>query len=277
MNGPHRSRWTLVLALSLAIATVPGPAHAAFAPSVSVNTIDEGVADGWRTLRVEVTSSCGPEAPADTVSEVSAELVGLWRGSQTRTFSPDSEDVELLSPTGDEGVPGSTATYRYRITGSVRAAAIGYVSCSSETTYEAREAKTAPTGALVAPPRLEGFEFEGVSYTGGPRCAPRSERAFQIGPQFALRWSVGVDTRSAFGRRDLNVANVGQIKLHIAGAGRKRLDHPASRRGFRTVGGIVSGYYFRPRTRQPVKLWVTVGGLDSNVIKVPVRRRVRGC
>ena len=276
MNGRHRVVLGIALALTLA-AAAPGAAQAAFAPTVAANMVDEGVADGWRTIRVDVTSSCGPEAPADTVSSVQADLVGLWRGSQTRTFSPESDHVQYVSPAEGEQVPGPAATYRFRVTGGVRVAAIGYVSCSSETEYEGRDAKTAPTGSLLAPPRLDGFEFEGISYTGGPRCAPRSERAFQVGPMFGLRWLVDLEERSAFGRRMLTVASVGQIKLHVQGAGRKRWDHSASRRGFRAVGGIVSGFYFRPRTRQPVKLWVTVGGLDSNVLTVPVRRRVRGC
>jgi hypothetical protein len=67
---------------------MPAAAHAALAPTVTATMVDEGISEGKRTVRVDVTSTCGPEAPADTVSTVSADLVGLWRGRQTRTTVP---------------------------------------------------------------------------------------------------------------------------------------------------------------------------------------------
>jgi hypothetical protein len=260
-----------------ALAGVPAGAHAAFAPAVSATMVDEGVADGWRTVRVDVASTCGTEAPADTVSSVQADLVGRWHGSATRTFTLDDDHIRYPTAADAEATAGSAATYRFRVTGAVRVAAVGYVTCSSDEAYESREAKSPPTGTLAAPPRLTGFEFEGISYNGGNRCRPRSGRRFQLGAQFALRWFVEADPRALFGKQRLTGANVAQIKLHISGGGRPAFHHPASRRGFRAVGGIVSGYYFRPRTRQPVKLWVTAGGLDSNVLTVPVGARPRGC
>jgi hypothetical protein len=39
----------------------------------------------------------------------------------------------------------------------------------------------------------------------------------------------------------------------------------------------VNGFYYQPRKAKPVKLWVTVNGMDSNVITVKVKPKPRGC
>ena len=259
-------------ALSAVAVTPAGGATQALEPSVTVAMVDEGTTRGWRTVRVEVSGTCGSQAPAGTRGEVSVEI--LKRLPAGGAVVPATGTVDELGETG----AGLTRSFRYRITGGFLATARGHVECSDEETDESAEARSAYGPPLQAPIELAGWGAPGVSYSyKHPRCRFRRQN-MEVGAGYDISWQLGrLDTRALFGANALRGAHLRHFRLHIAGGGRRSLTVVPSVRGFARYSLVLNGFYYIPLRPQPVRLWITIRNLESNQITVPVRPRPRGC
>lgn len=276
-----RRAWLAALAATLVvIAAAAAPVRADhLAASAAAVLVDEGVADGWRTVSVDVTGSCGPAAPPGAQLSLDVDLRGRWRKDSAPPFALDPLAVESLEADSDPK-PGPRASFRFKVTGGAIVTARAFASCSDDATLETAEARSDFVGALPTPLRLDEWEAFGMSYKGGlRRCAP-PRRGMRVGVGYDIKWDLGpVETRSLFGYRGkLKARSLDALDLHRTGGGLRSVTYHPSVRGFYKFNhALVSGYYFTPRKPRPVRLWVTVNGLDSNVLAVRVRPRKRGC
>src|SRR4051794_25321022 len=136
-----RSLSTVISALAVAVcacAIATQASAATVSPSVTVQLTDAGVADGWRTVRVEVTGNCGPDAPDGTTMDVRPLIVARWKDTSKAPYTPDEKMVEIVDaptppdPDDDEGSrPGPTATFTFRVTGGIHAVGKGEVVCTA--------------------------------------------------------------------------------------------------------------------------------------------------
>ena len=267
-----------LLALTALAVAAPG-AQAALAPAVTAQMTDEGTAKGWRTLRVDITGTCGPAAAPGTQSFVSADLRRAATGAAGKTGPPFSQGLDYIGST--ESTEGTTATYRFRITGGWRAVAIAEISCSEpEGDPDGGVARSAPTPAVLAPLRLEGWEALGTSVNGGPRCRPPMRRVLRAHAGYDLAFDLGpLDARTIFGHAGTGprLRDLGRIKFHLRGGGSMKWDRVVSKRGFTLFHRLVMGYYFQPRKPRPVTMWMSVDGVETNRLTIRVLPRKKGC
>jgi hypothetical protein len=268
----------VLLALTALAVAAPG-AQAALAPSVTAQMTDEGTAKGWRTLRVDVSGTCGPAAAPGTTSYVSADLRRAATGTGGKTGPPFSQGLDYIGST--ESVEGTTATYRFRISGGWSAVAVAEISCSEpEGEYGCCEARSEPTAAVLAPLRLDTWEALGTSVNGGPRCSPPRRRVLRAHAGYDLAFDLGpLDARTLFGHAGTSprLRDLGKVKFHLRGGGTRTWDRVVSKRGFTLFHRLVMGYYFQPRKPRTVTMWLTVGGLETNRLTVRVLPRKKGC
>ena len=273
---PTVLRTPLLAVAALALAA-PG-AHAAPAPSVTAKLTDEGSAKGWRTVRVDVTGTCGPEAAPGTISHVDAQLRRAATGPGGKTAEPFYAG---LVPLGDtEAAEGTSTTRRFRVSGGWNAVAIGDISCSEPEGSDVVGARSEPTAAVLAPLRLEGWRALGTSVNGGPGCAPPMKRVLRAHAGYDLAFHLGaLDARTVFGHRGTGprFPDLGKVKFHLRGGGSMPWDKVVSRAGFKRFRQLVMGYYFQPRKPRPVRMWLTVAGMETNRLTVRVLPRKKGC
>ena len=265
--------------LSLAVLALAAPgAHAALAPSVTAEMTDEGSANGWRTVRVDVSGTCGPDAAPGTTVHVDAQLRRAATGPGGKTAVPFYDGLVPLGPT--EAAEGTSATRRFRVSGGWNVVAIGDISCSEPEASEVVIARSAPTAALRAPLRLDGWEALGTSVNGGPRCTPPMRRRLRAHAGYDLAFNLApVDARTLFGHSGTGprMRDLGKVTFHLRGGGTMKWDKVVSRAGFKRFRRLVMGYYFQPRKPRKVTMWLTVAGMETNRLTIPVLPRKKGC
>jgi hypothetical protein len=263
------------LLAAFAALALAAPAQADSQSSVTATLTDEGAApNGIHTVRVDVAGSC----PAGTVPWVQANLKGHWKNEVKPPFDPNPKEIDALG--ADDSVQAPNASFRYRLPGGFIASAIGSLQCLDSDGNMAASAESAPTATVRLPVRLTAWESAGTtaSYKRASCRVPR--RGMQLGAGYDIRWDLEADLRGSFGSGafDLRAADLKQIMLHISGGGRRALRFHPSSKGFKHFNGaLVNGFYYQPRKARPVKLWVTVNGMDSNAITVKVKPKPRGC
>ena len=266
----------VLLALAVLALSAPG-AHAALAPSVTAQLTDEGSAKGWRTIRVDVSGSCGPEASPETRVTVNADLRRAPASAGGKPGTPFSRGLEPIGST--ESVEATSGTFRYRVSGGWSAVAVGTISCS-EPESDGAEATSPPSAAVVAPLRLEGWEAQGMSVNGGPQCIPPKRGRFRAHVGYDIAFDLGeIDARTFFGHggTEPRMDDLGRVKFHLRGGGTMAWDKVVSRRGYRLHGRLLMGYYFQPRRPVPVTMWMSVKGVETNRLTIPVLPRKKGC
>ncbi|HEX6388923.1 MAG TPA: hypothetical protein VFZ89_05745, partial [Solirubrobacteraceae bacterium] len=251
-------------------------------PSATATLVDEGVNGSERTVRVDVTGTCGPLAGPATMT-LSVRMYGRYAKDRQPPY-PLSAAIAVAPDDPDATLPGPSASFRYRVGNGVLATARATVDCTppppadGELPEDPRSATSPFSNAIRAPWKL-GWSKPGQAFGGSPgRCTP-PERRLQVGAGADFQWDLsGLDLRGALGRTRVSLESLREIDLHVSGGGRKaRTFHP-SRNGYRRFhGALLSGYYFIPRTTQPVKLWAQVGEAKSDVVTIRVRKRPRGC
>ena len=269
-------RIALLAAAALAM-TAPG-AHAALAPTVTAQLTDEGSAKGWRTIRVDVAGSCGPQAAPGTTAYVEADLRRAATGAAGKTAPPFYDGYEPLGPA--EAVEATTATYRYRVSGGWNVVAVATISCTEPEAFDTVTARSAPTASVLAPLRLDGWEALGTSVNGGARCTPPMRRVFRAHAGYDIAFDLGeIDARTVFGHRGTGPRqrDLGKVKFHLRGGGSMKWDKPVSRRGYALFRRLVMGYYFQPRKPRPVTMWMSIDGVETNRLTIRVLPRKKGC
>jgi hypothetical protein len=273
-----RSVPTATLALTLlAWAGAASPAQADFAPSATAKLVDEGLSpDGRRTVRIEVSGSCGPSAGPNTEISVMGTIKGHWARDTHAPYDPDARQAEDLGAA--DWVPGSSSSFRFRLSGGLVASAVGSVQCHDPDSDDTRTADSPLTPALATPVRLLGAQPNAASYSYRRTGCPTPFRKMQVGGGYDLSWRLDLDPRGLLGIRKLGAKSLKSVRLHIAGGGARSLAFSPSVAGYRHFGGLLlNGFYYEPRKPKPVRLWATIGGLDSNVITMKVKPRPRGC
>jgi hypothetical protein len=275
-----RSRTIGVVVAVLVLAGPLAPARAEVTPSVTVRLVDEGLdAQLRRTVRVDVSGSCGPAAGPRTTMELLGSLRGRWAGEKHPPYELDAGQLTNLGP--DESQPGPAASFRFRISGGVVAAAGGWIQCSDpdalEGTGQTASAESPWTGALAAPIQLLGWHGYGTTVTfRRPSCKlPRN--AMQVHAGYDIEWQLNVDARGLLGTRRLAPSVFSKLTFHIAGGGVRRIDFHPSKKGWAAYHTLLNGFYYTPRRLKPVRLWVTAGGMDSVVRTVKVKPKPKGC
>lgn len=255
----------------------PG-AHAALAPSVTAELTDEGTKKGWRTVRVDVSGSCGPDAAPGTTAYVDAQLRRAATGAGGKTGEPFYSG---LVPLGDtEAAEGTSATRRFRVSGGWNAVAIGDISCSEPEGSDVIEARSAPTASVLAPLRLDGWEALGASVNGGPHCAPPMRRVFRAHAGYDIAFDLGeIDARTIFGHAGTGprMRDLDRVKFHLRGGGSMKWDKVVSKRGYSRFRRLVMGYYFQPRKPRRVTMWMSIDGVETNRLTIRVLPRKKGC
>ncbi len=272
----------IVLAVGATVAVSPSGARAAhFQPSVSATLVDEGTSGAWRNVRVDVAADCGPLAGAGTLVEVAADIHGTWAGDTRAPYTPRAGSVESLDPDDGGSRAVAATSYRYRIGQGLRAVARADVTCTSPPDPDtgAQETATAVspfTAPLQAPYRL-GAWFFGASYSNRKPSCRFPERVMEVGAGYDLKWTPDVDVRGLIGKAQVAAADIPNMRIHFAGGGRAPLTTRPSRKGFLRYRQIVNGFYFFVRRAKPVRIWITIGGVSSEVTTIPVRPRPRAC
>ncbi|HEX8854815.1 MAG TPA: hypothetical protein VF752_04375 [Thermoleophilaceae bacterium] len=263
------------LLAALAALALAANAQADSPASVTATLTDEGAAaNGIHTLRVDVAATC----PAGTNPWVQADLKGHWKNEVKPPFDPDPRDIDALG--ADDSVQAASASFKYRLPGGFIASAIGSVQCLDSEGNMTASADSAPTASIRLPVRLAKWESAGTTATFKRASCRVPSRGMQVGAGYDIKWELEADLRGAFGSGafDIRVADLKQITLHISGGGRRALKFRSSSSGFKHFNGaLVNGFYYQPRKAKPVKLWVTVNAVDSNVIAVKVKPKPRGC
>ena len=266
-----------LLALAVLAVAAPG-AHAAPAPVVTAQLTDEGSKRGWRTVRVDVSGSCGPEAAPGTTAYIDAQLRRAATGPGGKTAEPFYSGLIPLGET--EAVEGTSATFRFRVSGGWNVVAVGDISCSEPEGSEILTARSTPTPSILAPLRLAGWEAIGASVNGGPRCTPPMRRVLRAHAGYDLAFDLAaVDARTLFGHSgtEPRMRDLGKIRFHLRGGGTMKWDKPVSKRGYGLFRRLVMGYYYQPRKPRRVTMWLTVSGVETNRLSVRVLPRKRGC
>ena len=266
-----------LLALAVLAVSAPG-AHAALAPTVTAELTDEGSAKGQRTVRVDVSGTCGPEAAPGTTVYVDAQLRRAATGPGGKTAEPFYPGLVPLGET--EAVEGTSATFRFRVSGGWNVVAIGDISCSEPEASEILTARSQPTQAVRAPLRLDGWEAIGASVNGGARCTPPMRRVMRAHAGYDLAFNLApLDARTLFGHAGTGprMRDLGKVTFHLRGGGTRKWDKVVSRRGYSLFRRLVMGYYFQPRKPRRVTMWLTVAGMETNRLSVRVLPRKKGC
>lgn len=267
----------MLLAVTGLAVLAPG-AQAALAPAVTAQLTGEDSAKGWRTVRVDVDGSCGPQAAPGTTVYIDAELRRAATGAAGKTAPPFYDGLEPVGPT--EAVEGTSATFRYRVSGGWNVVAVAEISCSEPEESDIITARSAPTASILAPLRLEGWEARGTSVNGGAECAPPTRRRLRAHAGYDLAFDLApLDARTVFGHPGTGprLRDLGKVKFHLRGGGTMKWDKVVSKRGFMRFGQLLMGYFYQPRKPRPVTMWMTVNGVETNRLTIRVLPRKKGC
>ena len=268
----------IVLLALAALAVLAPAAEAALAPSVTAQLTDEGVEDGRRTVRVDVGGTCGPAAAPGTTVYVDAGLRRAPAGPGAKAGTPFYDGYDVVGPV--EAVEGTSATFRFRVSGGWNAVAVGSISCYEQESGDTAELESQPTAAVLAPLRLDGWEARAASVNGGPRCAPPLRGKLRAHNGYDLAFDLApIDARTVFGHpgTEPRMSDLGKIRFHLRGGGTRKWDKPVSKRGFSLYRQLLMGYYYQPRKPRPVTMWLTVDGVETNRLTVRVQPRKKGC
>ena len=266
----RRSLALVAALLGLAGLTAPSAQADHIAPSVTATLVlgkavkdcsQSGLCARARRATVSWNASCGPAAPADALREVDVGIYGLSPTGKRFGYDGEALEAEDATLTGSMGM---TAGPGLRFFGEVE------VTCSAtvvneeghEVEHTAKASST--TTQFYLPPQLMSFRTTRAGFCGVNVPRSKLDQWLQAGQyaelEYFLRYSASSLTRRS-------APELRQVKLFARGAGVRKKASPD--RGMLNQLGAI-GTWVNPRRGGTLRIWATIGGKKTNVLRVRV-------